>query len=119
LFLRYRIREYLDSEALARVLPKSVFAEALNYLRNHWDALNLFVKDGCMPIDNNDAEQLMKQIAVGRKNWLFIFVEAAPNFVLFPGFAGSRKRLVAKGWWTMRHGKPAFENACLTGTGMV
>src|SRR5579863_3145542 len=43
-----RIREYLDSEALARVLPKSVFAEALNYLRNHWDALNLFVKDGRM-----------------------------------------------------------------------
>ena len=67
-----RIREYLDSAAFSRVLPKSVFAGALGYLRNHWDALNLYVTDGRMPIDNNDVEQLMKQIAVGRKNWLFI-----------------------------------------------
>ena len=67
-----RIRAYLDGEAVARVLPKSVFAEALNYLRNHWEALNLFVTDGRMPIDNNDVEQLMKQVAIGRKNWLFL-----------------------------------------------
>jgi hypothetical protein len=25
-----------------------------------------------MPMDNNDVEQLMKQVALGRKNWLFI-----------------------------------------------
>lgn len=25
-----------------------------------------------MPIDNNETEQLMKQVATGRKNWLFI-----------------------------------------------
>jgi hypothetical protein len=25
-----------------------------------------------MPIDNNETEQLMKQAAIGRKNWLFI-----------------------------------------------
>jgi hypothetical protein len=74
-----RIREYLDSDAMARVLPKSVFAEALNYLRNHWDALNVFVQDGRTPIDNNDAEQMMKQIAVGRKNWLFLGSVEAGN----------------------------------------
>lgn len=67
-----RIRAYIDSEAMARVLPKSVFAEALGYLHNHWDALGLFVTDGRMPIDNNDVEQLMKQVALGRKNWLFL-----------------------------------------------
>ena len=74
-----RIREYLDSDALTRVLPKSVFAEAVNYLRNHWQALNVYVTDGRMPIDNNDLEQLMKQIAVGRKNWLFIGSVEAGN----------------------------------------
>lgn len=74
-----RIREYLDSNAVARVLPKSVFAEAVNYLRNHWVALNLYVTDGRMPIDNNDVEQLMKQIAVGRKNWLFFGSVEAGN----------------------------------------
>jgi hypothetical protein len=66
------IRAYLDSDALARVLPKSDFAEALGYLRNHWDALQVFLSDGRLPIDNNDVEQLMKQVAVGRKNWLFV-----------------------------------------------
>lgn len=67
-----RIRAFLDSDALTRVLPKSVFAEALGYMRNHWDALNVYVSDGRMPIDNNDVEQLMKQVAIGRKNWMFL-----------------------------------------------
>jgi hypothetical protein len=30
-----------------------------------------------MPIDNNEVEQLMKQVAIGRKNWLFIGSVAA------------------------------------------
>jgi hypothetical protein len=25
--------------------------------------------DGRLPIDNNETEQLMKQVAIGRKNW--------------------------------------------------
>jgi transposase len=72
-----RIRAWLDSEVAGKVLPKSLFGEALRYLRNHWDALQLYLSDGRMPIDNNDTEQLMKQVAVGRKNWLFIGSVAA------------------------------------------
>lgn len=67
-----RLWATLDSPALAAVLPKSVFAEALGYLRNHWAALNEFLTDGRLPIDNNDVEQLMKQVALGRKYWLFL-----------------------------------------------
>ena len=66
-----RLRTLLDSDECSRVLPKSVFAEALGYLRNHWQALLLYTTDGVLPIDNNDVEQLMKQVATGRKNWLF------------------------------------------------
>jgi len=69
--------EWLSSEAATRVLPKTRFGQALGYLRNHWDALQLYLSDGLMPIDNNDVEQLMKQVAVGRKNWLFIGSVAA------------------------------------------
>ncbi len=69
--------EWLDSEAAARVLPKSRFGESLGYLRNHWKPLQLYLTDGLMPIDNNDVEQLMKQVALGRKNWLFIGSVAA------------------------------------------
>ncbi|HJT31575.1 MAG TPA: IS66 family transposase [Pirellulales bacterium] len=74
-----RIRAYLHSDAVARVLPKSHFGKALTYLNNHWDALQVFVTDGRMPIDNNEVEQLMKQIAIGRKNWLFLGSLAAGN----------------------------------------
>lgn len=74
-----RIRTYLDSDAVARVLPKSALGKALTYLNNHWDALNVFVGDGRMPIDNNEVEQLMKQVALGRKNWLFLGSVAAGN----------------------------------------
>jgi hypothetical protein len=34
--------------------------------------LSVFLGDGRVPIDNNETEQLMKQVATGRKNWLFI-----------------------------------------------
>jgi transposase len=72
-----RLRLWLASETAARVLPKTVFGQALGYLRNQWEALLLYTTDGRMPIDNNDTEQLMKQIALGRKNWLFVGSVAA------------------------------------------
>ena len=72
-----RLRELLDGEAVARVLPKEKFAEALGYLRNQGDALQVYLDDGRLPIDNNETEQLMKQVAIGRKNWLFVGSVAA------------------------------------------
>lgn len=69
-----RMGEYLKSDAMSErtVLPKSDFAAAVNYIRNHWEQLQLYTTNGLIPIDNNDVEQLMKQVATGRKNWLFI-----------------------------------------------
>ena len=32
----------------------------------------MYVRDGRIPIDNNSVEQLMKQVAMGRKAWLFV-----------------------------------------------
>jgi transposase len=74
-----RLRAYLESDAVARVLPKSAMGKALTYLNNHWEALQVFVGDGRMPIDNNEVEQLMKQVALGRKNWLFLGSVEAGN----------------------------------------
>ena len=67
-----QIREYLDGPQLERLLPKSDLAEAIGYLNNNWNALLLYTTDGRLPIDNNETEYLMKQIATGRKNWLHI-----------------------------------------------
>ena len=54
------IQRWLDSPVVADVLPKSDFAEAMRYIRNHWSALSEYVEDGRVPIDNNEVEQLMK-----------------------------------------------------------
>jgi transposase len=67
-----RMRTYLDSEAVKGVLPKEAMGKAITYLNNHWEALQLYTTDAQIPIDNNDTEQLMKQVALGRKNWMFI-----------------------------------------------
>ncbi len=53
------------------ILPKSDFGKALQYIRNHFTELKLYLDDALVPIDNNETEQLMRQVAVGRKNWLF------------------------------------------------
>jgi transposase len=53
------------------VLPKSDLRKALNYLRNHWTELTRYLADPQLPMDNNECEQLMKQVGLGRKNWLF------------------------------------------------
>lgn len=67
-----QMRAWLESDAAKRVLPKSPLGQALGYLKNQWAALTVFLGDGRVPIDNNETEQLMKQVATGRKNWLFI-----------------------------------------------
>lgn len=53
------------------ILPKSDFAKALQYVRNHFAELTRYLGEGRLPMDNNDTEQLMRQVALGRKNWMF------------------------------------------------
>lgn len=67
-----RLGNWLDGVVANSVLPSSKLGLALNYVRNHWEALNVYVNDGRLPIDNNWVERLMKRVAVGKKNWLFV-----------------------------------------------
>ncbi len=55
-----------------QLLPKHPMAEAVNYALNQWDELNVFTKDGAVPIDNNESEREMKRICLNRKNSLFV-----------------------------------------------
>ena len=45
--------------------------KALDYRVKRWGALTRFADDGQLPIDNNWAENQVRPIATGRKNWLF------------------------------------------------
>lgn len=87
------IKKWLDSPIVNDVLPKSDFAEAIRYIRNHWVALNEFLQDGRIPIDNNLVEHLMRQVALGRKAWLFVGnVEAGERSALMMTLVSSAKR---------------------------
>jgi len=74
---RERSRPILDAfklllDAWSRTCrPTEPLAKAVTYALNQWDALYRFVDTGIAPIDNNPAENALRTIAVGRKNWLF------------------------------------------------
>ncbi len=38
---------------------------------NQWTALNRFLDDGRLPIDNGEVERAIRVVAVGRRNYLF------------------------------------------------
>jgi len=65
-----KIKAWLDQEQ-AKVLPKSPIGEAMNYCLNNWEALRRYTEDGDLDIDNNAAENAIRMLALGRKNWLF------------------------------------------------
>ena len=41
------------------------------YLKNQFPKFKIYVEDGRLNIDNNMAENHVRPIAIGRKNWLF------------------------------------------------
>lgn len=51
--------------------PSSELAKAAAYPLNHWEALTRFVNDGRVCLDNNLMEQQLRDIALGRRNFLF------------------------------------------------
>jgi hypothetical protein len=64
------LKGWLDAKRTT-VLPKSPLGAAITYATNQWAALNVYVTDGDLAIDNNAAERALRGVAVGRKNWLF------------------------------------------------
>jgi transposase len=66
-----KIEKWLDAQQGA-ILPKSAIGEAVQYARNNWKALTRYLDDGDLAIDNNAAENALRAIAIGRKNWMTI-----------------------------------------------
>ena len=62
---------------MRELAPKSLMAKAVQYSLKRWDALIAYAQTGHLPIDNNPAENAVRPIALGRKNWLFVGSEAA------------------------------------------
>jgi len=65
-----RLRRYLD-ELSVQVLPKSPLGKAIGYTLHNWQALNRYTEAAFLQIDNNLSERQIKQLVIGRKNWMF------------------------------------------------
>ena len=53
-------------------LPAEPLRKALNYVCNQRQALQRFLEDGRLEADNNTAENAIRPLALGRKNWMFV-----------------------------------------------
>ena len=52
-------------------VPKNDIANAIAYSLGHWTQLTRFLEDGRLEIDNNRCENVIRPVAIGKKNWLF------------------------------------------------
>jgi transposase len=55
-----------------QVVPKSLLGKAISYALSNWKALNVYIEDGRLEIDNNRSERCIKGIVLGRKNYMFM-----------------------------------------------
>ena len=60
------------SEQRQKLAKADVTAKAIDYALSNWRGLTRYLDDGHVPIDNNAAENAVRPLAVGRKNWLFV-----------------------------------------------
>jgi transposase len=68
-----QFKAWMDDEMeTGRLLPKSVIRKAFTYTLNQWSALCRYTEAGFLSFENNAAERLVKNPAIGRKNFLFV-----------------------------------------------
>jgi transposase len=87
-----------------RVLRKSSIGEAFTYATNQWQTLGVYLTDGRLTIDNAAAEQAIRPLAVGRRNWLHLGGDGGlkPTAVLL-SICASIKRHGINPWVYLKH----------------
>lgn len=82
---------------LARsTLPKSALGQAVNYTLNQWPKLRRCFDYGEVELSNNLAENSMRPVALGRKNWLHVgSAQAGPRVAAILSVVESCRRLGA------------------------
>jgi len=59
------------NKTLTGLSRKSDTALAIRYALSRWRALSRYIDDGQIEMDNSAAEQALRTVALGRKNYLF------------------------------------------------
>jgi transposase len=68
------LRAWIDHHR-ATIPPKTPLGRALGYLHRQWKRLLLFLDDGNLDATNNRRERELRRLVVGRKNWLFTWLD--------------------------------------------
>lgn len=77
-----------------QVIPKGKFAIAINYALKHWPETKAMLEDGRIELDNNSIENIIRLLALGRKNYLFAGNHgAAKNLAVLYSLLGTCKAL--------------------------
>jgi len=86
-------------ELRRQTTPAEPLRKAIDYALNQRKALCRYLEDGLLRPDNNMAENAMRPIAVGRKNWLFVGSERGGRAAaLFMGLVKSCKDCEINPW---------------------
>jgi transposase len=87
------IRKQIET-ARAMALPASALAKACNYTLNLWEKLTRFLEYPQLELSNNPAENSMRPVAVGRKNWIHVgSAQAGPKIAAILSMVESCRRL--------------------------
>jgi hypothetical protein len=75
-------------------LPKSALAKACNYTLTLWQRLTRFLDYSVLELSNNLAENAIRPVALGRKNWIHLgSQEAGPRIAAIVSVVQSCRRL--------------------------
>ena len=70
------MKKEMESAKVA-VLPASALGKAVNYTLSLWEKLTKFLEHPELELSNNSAENSMRPVVVGRKNWIHVGSEQA------------------------------------------
>ncbi len=81
-------------QASGTILPQSVAGKAINYTLKRWVELTQFLKHPVIELSTNWAENSMRPIAIGRRNWLHVgSKEAGPKIAAIFSIVESCRKL--------------------------
>ncbi len=81
-------------QASGTILPKSIAGNAIAYTLTRWEKLTRFIEHPVIELSTNWAENSMRPIGIGRKNWLHIgSKEAGPKIAAIFSIVESCRKL--------------------------
>jgi transposase len=81
-------------QASGMILPKSIAGNAISYTLTRWEKLTRFMEHPVIELSTNWAENSMRTIAIGRRNWLHLgSKEAGPKIAAIFSIVESCRKL--------------------------